>query len=122
MIACPNCRQIQPTEDINTGRLTPCPHCRTVLRIDAFNALLRRNADEAQPQVVFEQGQAECYYHPGKAAVTPCDGCGRLLCSLCQVELDGDNLCMTCLQAAKDKGTSSNLQQKRTRFDTIALH
>lgn len=122
MIACPNCRTIQSADTVNTGRMATCQACQVLLRIDVFNAFLRRDEPEAAVQSAHAHGQAECFYHPGKLAVAPCASCGRLLCAVCQVELDGRNLCMGCLQAGRDKQKITALQHRHVRYDEIALN
>lgn len=122
MIACPNCKTIQPVENINSGQLEPCPACRVPLRLDVFNAFLHSGDTGAAADSVFEQGQAECYYHPGKLAVAPCSSCGRLLCPVCRVEMDGRDLCMSCLQSGRDKQKISALQNKHTLYDSVAIN
>ena len=121
MIACPNCQVILPVQMINTGRLDPCPQCRTRLRADLFNAFYRPVEAGTTGQRVQEQGQAECFYHPGKQALVPCAGCGRLLCALCEVPMDGRSFCLTCLQAGRNKGRIDALQNKRLLYDRLAL-
>ena len=65
---------------------------------------------------------AECFYHAGKKAHVACDACGRLLCALCRVELNGRNLCMRCLQAGRDKQKIDTLRQQQVLNDSIAFH
>jgi hypothetical protein len=68
------------------------------------------------------QGQAECFYHPGKKAVAHCTDCGRLLCALCEVPFDGHSLCMGCLQDGRNKGRIANLEDSRILYDSLALY
>lgn len=95
--------------------------CGVKLRADVFNAFLRRNDDASHAESVQVQGQAQCFYHPGKKAVAPCDACGRLLCDLCQVEMDDRILCMGCLKVGRDKRRITMLQTQQLLYDSIAL-
>lgn len=122
MIACPRCRAILTDDSINTGDLHPCPVCAVPIRADVFNALARRDGQNASPENILVSGDAECFDHPGKKAIAACDACGRLLCDLCRVELSGRNLCMRCLQSARDKKKIEALQNRRVLNDAIALH
>lgn len=122
MIACPKCRTIQPVANINTGNLHPCPGCGDPVRADVFNAFTRTADQALATETNPVDGQAECFYHPGKKAVAACDGCGRLLCALCLVEFSGRNLCMRCLQSGRDKQTIKTLQNQRLLNDSIAFH
>lgn len=121
MIACPNCHAIQSVETVNTGRMAPCPQCRKALRIDVFNAFLRGDEPDAASLTTQAQGRAECFYHPGQLAIVPCAACGRLLCAVCQVELEGRSLCMACLQAGRDKQKITAMQNRHVRYDEIAM-
>jgi len=121
VIACSNCRAIQPVSHVNTGRIHPCPQCKTPLLTDIYPAFLRGLETVRPATAVQEQGQAECFNHPGQQAVIPCAACGRLLCALCEVNLDGRSLCMSCLSADRDRQRISSLQNHRTLYDSIAL-
>jgi hypothetical protein len=122
VIACPHCRTIQSVDLVNTGRLEPCPGCSTLLRTDVFKAFLRRVDQGAKAEDVEAREEAQCFYHPGKKALVPCSVCGRLLCAVCRIELDGQSLCVSCLQAGRDKQKISALQHQRTLYDSIALN
>lgn len=98
-----------------------CPDCRSVLRADVFNAFYTAPASGAAGQTVRQQGQAECYYHPGKQAVVPCSACGRLLCRLCEIELDGHILCMRCIESGRSNQKIRSLENHRTLHGNIAL-
>jgi hypothetical protein len=66
-----------------------------------------------------EEGESACFYHAEKRAVVPCDQCGRFLCSLCNIELDGKHFCPACLETARNKGNIRVLERGRTRYDQI---
>lgn len=121
MLACPNCRTIQHSDTINTGSVTPCPKCGVAIRAEVFNAFFRKSHPDTAPPDIAPQGQIECFYHPGKAAVVPCADCGRLLCPVCRVEMDGKSICMSCLQAGRDKQKIIALQNERVLYDGLAF-
>ena len=98
-----------------------CVGCGRKLRADVFNAFVRQIDAAPQAETVQVQGQSQCFYHPGKKAVAPCDACGRLLCNLCQVEMDDRILCMGCLKVGRDKSKISTLQTQQVLYDSIAL-
>ncbi len=106
---------------INTGELATCQTCKTRIRADLFNAFFRPVAPDSSPGYIQEQGQAECYNHPGRPAKVPCDQCGRLLCKLCEVELDGRILCLGCIKTGRQTQQISRLDTSRTHFDSLAL-
>lgn len=113
---------LMPVEIANTGHLHPCPQCNAGTRADVFNAF-HRPADPGQNgELVQAQGEAECFYHPGKKAVAACSGCGRLLCALCEIPWDENTLCTRCLQAGRQKKKIQSLERGRIHYDSIALH
>lgn len=122
MIACPNCRTILSVQIANTGQLHKCPDCGTHIRAELFNAFHRPIKQGHVGEQVQTQGQAECFYHPGKMANTPCSSCGRLLCALCEIPIDGRILCTNCLQSGQDKRKIQSLGQNRVLYDGMALH
>jgi hypothetical protein len=98
-----------------------CPGCGVPVRADVFNAFLRRDDLAPNAESILEQGQAECFYHPGKQAEVPCSACGRLLCAVCRVDMEGAPLCMRCLQSGRDKQKIPTLQNQRVLYDEIAF-
>lgn len=121
MIACPSCRTLLSVQIANTGRLHECPECGTHIRADLFNAFHRPIEQGQVGKQVQARGQAECFYHPGKMANTLCSSCGRLLCALCEIPIDGRVLCTHCLQTGRDKQKFQSLGQSRVLYDSMAL-
>lgn len=98
-----------------------CPSCRADIRVDAFPALFHDVAPGSSGEALFTEGESSCFYHSAKKAVVPCEGCGRFLCSLCDIELDGKHLCPTCIEKGVKKGKLERLQADVTRYDDIAM-
>lgn len=67
------------------------------------------------------EGDASCFYHAQRKAVLACEGCGRFLCTLCDVPLAGQHLCPACIETGKRKGRLPNLHRHRLLHDEIAL-
>ena len=91
-LLCTRCHQGLPAEDWNATELRRCRSCGALYKAITFTALLRerRPVQPAQPGV---EGDATCFYHSRKKAVTPCDNCGRFLCALCEIEFRGERWC-----------------------------
>ncbi len=121
MIACPKCQIILPATTANSRKLHRCPGCRVQVRADLFNAYYEPVSRGVPGEAIQEQGEAECFYHPGKKAVVPCGACGRLLCALCEVEIAGRHLCMGCLQAGPARQKMARLKNKNILYDSLAL-
>ncbi|MFM8358972.1 MAG: B-box zinc finger protein [Verrucomicrobiota bacterium] len=63
---------------------------------------------------------ASCFVHDGRPAVAACDQCGRFLCAVCELELDGQPWCAACLAAARATGRLARLERQRVRWDLAA--
>ncbi|NUM52587.1 MAG: hypothetical protein HUU46_02980 [Candidatus Hydrogenedentes bacterium] len=120
-LTCDRCRTRLPATALNTQDLVACPACSTPLRFLVFPAYYRAHAPAQKGETLMVEGESSCFYHPTKKAVVPCDGCGRFLCALCDVELDNKHLCPKCLEAAKEKRTMDSLEHERYLYDAQAL-
>ncbi|HTL56137.1 MAG TPA: hypothetical protein VL361_10690 [Candidatus Limnocylindrales bacterium] len=89
------------------------------LGLITFPALQNRPASGQTAERVLEEGESTCFYHSDKRAVVPCDQCGRFLCALCDIELEGKHLCPACLETGRDKRKLKVVEHKRTRYDQI---
>jgi hypothetical protein len=98
-----------------------CPQCESTLWIDVFPALFRQTTPGQNAEIALVDGESTCFYHSAKRAVLPCHGCGRFLCALCDCELNGEHFCPGCLEVGKAKGKIKNLENRRTRYDSIAF-
>jgi hypothetical protein len=121
LIRCTKCQAALLEDTFNLPDLAPCPSCATPLQVEIFPAFFRKIAPGQAAEAVLVEGESSCFYHPAKKAVRPCDGCGRFLCALCDCELSGKHFCPTCLDVGKTKGKIKNLDNHRTRYDSIAL-
>ncbi len=119
-IRCDRCQTEFGPDLLNRPELAPCPGCSSLVQIMVFPVLLRGNASVNSDAPV-DLGEAGCFFHPEKKASVVCDGCGRFLCSLCDMEFDGKRLCPSCLFSSTTKGKIQSLEVQRTRHDRIAL-
>jgi len=118
---CPRCQVLLPVEFAGKPDVAPCPGCGEKLQAEVFPALFRPPAPVNTGEKLMIEGEASCFYHPSKKAVVPCGSCGRFLCALCDVELNDQHLCPSCLESGKKKGKITNLQNQRTCYDRMAL-
>ena len=110
-----------PEELFNAPQEVTCPTCATPLRVRVYPALWRELPRGSSGERITVEGQAACFYHPNKTAHVPCDGCGRFVCALCDVELHGQHLCPACIESGRRKGSLTTLENKRVLWDNIAL-
>ena len=121
MLSCTKCDSPVSRQMINSHSLKACRSCNSLLRVDVFPAAFRSLEKGRSGELLQLDKEAGCYYHPRKRAVVSCSACGRFLCALCDVALNGRNLCPACLEKGKSNGKIRNLETHRTCYDTIAL-
>ncbi|MGH9620733.1 MAG: hypothetical protein ACRD45_13660 [Bryobacteraceae bacterium] len=121
-ILCPSCNGELPEWLLRTRRTeTLCPSCYSGLTIELFPALFRKpEAIDAQVLAPAE-GEACCYEHATKRAVSLCNRCGRFLCALCEVEIEGAIWCPACLESKQGAARLRALEKRRTLYDSVAL-
>lgn len=119
--ACPHCQASLPGALCNTPALAACPACGRRMNVTVLPAFFRALEKGQAGERILDEGEAGCFYHPGRKAVLACEGCGRFLCSLCDVPMGGKHLCPSCIEAGKKKGRLPNLHRHRLLYDEIAL-
>lgn len=117
---CTRCGTPLPGAALVAGRWT-CGGCEALLDVWAFPALWQAPPSATPGEALSVEGEAACFYHPHKRAAVVCDGCGRYLCSLCDVLVGDAHYCPGCLETGKLKTTAASLETQRTLWDQIAL-
>ena len=120
-LTCPKCKWPAPETAISSEQLQPCPNCSVPLRIELFPAFFKPAEAGRTGEAILVDGEASCFYHPQKRAAVPCASCGRFLCALCDLEVNGQHICPVCLEAGQKKGKLAELQNKRILWDSSAL-
>lgn len=110
---CPKCEAVLPTPGPGDSGMMTCPNCGMDVRVVVFPALFRDEAKAVVAESVMGDGEASCFFHAGKKAVHPCSGCGRFLCSLCDLEIGSEHLCASCVESGRKKGTMQQIESKR---------
>src|SRR5512135_125658 len=112
LAVCHECRSPLPDTALNTGSLVPCPSCGTRQQTELFPAFFRAAPVGSAGETIVVEGEAGCFYHPEKKAVVPCAECGRFLCALCDLELNGRHLCPGCLESGQRKGRLVEIEKR----------
>jgi hypothetical protein len=120
-LVCPKCRTPLPGEFFNIPGMSNCYSCDTPLQVHAFPSLFKKLTPGEGGDIVLQDGEATCFYHPQKKASVPCGACGRFLCGLCDMEVGGKHLCPQCASSGAKKGKVKDLQNQRVLYDYIAL-
>jgi len=121
VLTCGACDAPIPYEAINGASPVPCRRCGAHLEAAVFPALFSEIRPGTPGERVLFDDESSCFYHTARKAVVPCDICGRFLCALCDIELNGQHLCPSCIDAGKNKGKMEELENQRTRYDRLAL-
>lgn len=121
LAACPRCGTRLELDDVEGGRPNLCPACGAeVLAIVLPRAAGDPPCASAESQMA-GSGEAVCFFHVASAAHAPCHACGRFLCSLCELEVEGRIWCPLCLEAARTGGGLATLKSEETQYDAMAL-
>jgi uncharacterized paraquat-inducible protein A len=119
-IACGRCGlpQTQPLTAGESGAV--CLRCEAPTQWWAFPALLRETAvDTGGKRIIADE--SACFYHAERPARVVCDGCGRFLCSLCDVDYRGRHVCVSCLESGLAEGGGDTFRSRYVRYDNAAL-
>lgn len=122
MIACPRCRRELGPPVFSAGETVPCPGCAAELRVDRFPAASRPAPPSDAGQPLLSESEAGCYAHPGKKAVKICVRCGRFMCGLCDIDLNGEHICPSCFDTGAAAGRIASLETRRVCYDKVALY
>ena len=120
--ACPSCEATLTSAFCNTLEAVTCPACQSAIQLRIFPAFFKRTAPGQTGETILEDGISGCFYHDTKKAVVHCDACGRFLCALCDLEMEGRHYCPSCLQAGRTKNQLPQLESRRTLYDSMALN
>jgi hypothetical protein len=118
---CPKCRTEFEAPTATDHLEFSCPTCASQLEAFFFPALYREGPLGVAAGALVDHTEASCFYHPQKQAAQVCDGCGRLICSLCVIDLGPEHLCPNCISSGRKKGKITSLENHRTCYDRIAL-
>jgi hypothetical protein len=120
-ITCPKCDAALPPVIYNRGQVESCPGCRSPVQVEVFPALFFPPALSQTGAQILVPGESSCFFHPQKKAVESCESCGRFLCALCDLNLQGRHLCPSCVESGQTKGKLNRLEAHRTLYDNLAL-
>ena len=125
MLAALDCPKCKRAFEVDSGEAeefsSKCPGCNAALQTFLFPAFTRHREVGAAASAILDTTDASCFYHPKKQAAQVCDGCGRMICQLCSIDLSGQHLCPSCISSGRKKGKITTLENNRTRWDSIAL-
>ena len=109
-----------PKWELATGDTARCTACGSSNRVRIFPAALGGGDAPVETQAALE-GEAACFDHPSKRAVSACQQCGRFVCQLCAVEFADGVWCPSCVAAGAGKARPAKAETSRTLYDSVAL-
>jgi hypothetical protein len=118
IIACPHCGHELPADSVRAGGAA-CYNCDTRVEAVVFPTAFAEHLVPQDSQL--ETGEASCFFHSDRAAVSPCSHCGRFLCNFCRIDWSGSSLCIACIETFQKAPKSSFLSANRFHFDSMAL-
>lgn len=125
LVTCPRCRARLPVGGVAGGEGVRCGRCRQALTVVSFPALFRPSERGRLGERVVEGSAAACFFHAGRQAAVACEQCGRFLCELCDLQVEGRHTCPTCLEAAGKgppaAGAASPGRHTVVLYDHVAL-
>lgn len=121
MISCEKCDARINSLQINTREFSTCLNCGARIRTDVFPAAVRALDPVAKQEALSVEDDAGCFFHPRKKAVVHCDACGRFLCALCDIEMNGGHICFSCMESGKKSKSIETLENQRFLWDGLAI-
>jgi hypothetical protein len=94
-----------------------CQHCGSALEFLAFPAQHAARG-QARAQIALSE-DAACFFHADNRADAVCEGCGRYLCAVCQVDFVGARLCPQCISTQST--AKKNSERGMLLHDSVAL-
>lgn len=119
-LRCDSCRTEIPPENWNRPEGAPCPGCGELVRAAVFPSI-RRQVRGSAADAIGSESEASCFYHPNSRAVIACDGCGRFVCALCDLDLGGRHVCPNCLRTGVSSQSDAIVDNRRVLYDSILL-
>lgn len=119
-LSCPACRG--PLADLSAealGAMRDCPRCGRPLEVTLLPAFGRGRVAGRVGVDRMGAGEAACFFHASKRAETACDQCGRFVCALCHLDLEGRNLCPACVGSGRSPEGGAFFERERTRWDIV---
>ena len=98
-----------------------CAVCQAPLSVWTFPALYRASTPASTGESVQTESESTCYFHPQKRAAESCEKCGRFLCALCDIELDGNHFCPGCTAQGTATGSIQRLENRRILYGPLSF-
>ncbi|HWM90866.1 MAG TPA: hypothetical protein VN493_08875 [Thermoanaerobaculia bacterium] len=116
---CPRCGAYVDLDRLGAGEQR-CASCGRLFLATPFRPPEVRvrvgSVAEAGPE-----GAVPCARHPGNAAVGNCTRCGVFMCTLCKIDIEGQELCPGCFDRLSAEGVLVTANTRIRDFRGMAL-
>lgn len=119
-LTCPKCQADLKDDLALPGAAKACPACSRPVEGLIFPSYYRAPSAGKTAEALVATEDAGCFYHPQSRAQVPCDACGRFLCALCDIELQGQHLCPACVNMGRKKRQIRQLDEGRVLYGGMA--
>jgi len=119
-IVCAVCSWPVPREFWNREEGVRCGGCGQNVRVSVFPSI-DVLVTGAAPEALRAETEASCYYHAQSRAATVCGECGRFLCALCDLEIEGRHICPRCFESGVSAHRIETVEPRRVLWDSVAL-
>ena len=121
---CPKCNTLSLVVSVTDAPLEPvCGSCGALPKILAFPALESDGAAKPPPLVDDppDEGEANCFYSPGRRATKECSHCGVLISDPWAAAWGSQTVCLKCLDQLRADVSNKNFQTHRMLWDNVVL-
>lgn len=120
-ITCLKCGLGIPVPVGDGGGETSCTRCRVHLSYETFPSLFEIRSGGRSGDLLVNSQEASCFFHSDKPAAVVCEKCGRFLCALCDLEVQGKHLCPACFSSDRKTGSLTGLTQFRLSWAGVSF-
>ena len=121
-VRCASCHAMIPVRAFGEGKAIDCPSCSRQTRSIILPALYRGSIPplptNAEPPA---EGEAVCFYDPGRKATHSCDHCGVFISEAWSAKWGAQTVCLKCLNELRSKTKDQRFEGSRKLWDNIAL-
>lgn len=120
-INCPRCSSLLTTNIFTELSDSSCPHCGLEITGRLFPRFFNTFKGETTSVEISSDNESSCFFHPKKLAVSHCSECGRFLCSLCELNIEGRIFCPACIERLDQEKRLKTFTNQVTFWDSITL-
>lgn len=120
---CVFCNHSLTPAQLAAGGEVKCLNCHRRSVILALPAFLQNSGVKPPPPPMDPpgEGEAACFYSPGRRATKECSHCGVLISDVWAAQWGSKSVCLKCLDHLREKDKDGRFLTSRTLWDNIAL-